>query len=300
MKTGIIAQQSGKENPTNIISNGDFENWSAGIAVAPDGWSLISATTARSTTHKSGSYGCEVTADGSDAFHGAYYAISNFSDYKGEYVSASVWVYQSSGVAQTCTLRIYDGVGATNFEKSIPNTTWTQITGSVLVDASAAALWIVVLPTTGSSQTSSNIAVFDKVQLNRGESAFAFSDKPIVYSDSRYKLVAYTRVMSVGSGNVSYTGAGFAPKGFEVIANVDGTVANCQGFYGGSVGGVIETNQAGLKYAANTYVISLTPTTGGNAGSATVVSLDADGVTLAWTKSGSPTETINFYIMYYR
>jgi len=171
-------KKDGTVNPTNLLSNGDFENWSAGASAAPDGWALISATTARSTTRKSGSYGCEITADGSNAFHGAYYTISNFSDYKGEYVSASVWVYQSSGVAQTCTLRIYDGVGATNFEKSIPNTTWTKITGSVLVDASATVLWVVLLPTTGSSQTSSNIAVFDKVQLNCGESAFAFSDKP--------------------------------------------------------------------------------------------------------------------------
>lgn len=33
-----LAQQSGKENPTNLLSNGDFEAWSAGTSAAPDGF----------------------------------------------------------------------------------------------------------------------------------------------------------------------------------------------------------------------------------------------------------------------
>lgn len=38
MKTGVLAQRGGTENPTNLIFNGNFENWLAGPSAPPNGW----------------------------------------------------------------------------------------------------------------------------------------------------------------------------------------------------------------------------------------------------------------------
>lgn len=43
--SGLNYPNDGTANPVNLISNGDFENWSAGTSVAPDGWTLIDTGT---------------------------------------------------------------------------------------------------------------------------------------------------------------------------------------------------------------------------------------------------------------
>ncbi len=119
---------------------------------------------------------------------------------------------------------------------------------------------------------------------------------------SRFKIVTTTRDISV-TGAQAITGAGFAPKGAVVMA----------GFSGGSPGASIGiTDGAGgyslinyYPYVVGQFVISTASLidliiSNGNFANATITSLDADGMTITWAKTGSPTGTATLLIMFFR
>ena len=125
----------------------------------------------------------------------------------------------------------------------------------------------------------------------------AYADKAILYN-----ILSFTRVLSVASGNVAYTGLGFRPRLIQFQTGISGgsswssigqangsgsTVfnngcveyANNPGgtngtFFQGSIAGIQRDNAAGTNYQQFT-----------------VVALGSDGFTLSWVKNGSPTLT---------
>ena len=66
MKTGVLAQQSAKENPANLLNNGSLEVWTAGTTAAPDGWvAELTPGILRDTGDTGyGSYSAKITAVG--------------------------------------------------------------------------------------------------------------------------------------------------------------------------------------------------------------------------------------------
>lgn len=105
------------------------------------------------------------------------------------------------------------------------------------------------------------------------------------------QVIEITRDMTLASGNVAYTGVGFTPKGLVAIGFVDGNSATSFGMSTGTT--EYEATKFGgaatVQNAANTLVYVAKDAAGSDNQSATVVSLDADGFTLAWVKGGGAT-----------
>lgn len=109
---------------------------------------------------------------------------------------------------------------------------------------------------------------------------------------------AYTYDVSTASGTVVTTGVGFQPSVIFAIAEIPGTTSASWGFTNLAAQRAIImrgsggfTSSAALLYA---YV------TAGNTASGAVTSFDSDGFTLTWTKTGSPTGTLTYYILAFK
>lgn len=113
------------------------------------------------------------------------------------------------------------------------------------------------------------------------------------------KVIAFTRDASAASGDVAYTGVGFVPTSIIAVAGIEGTVPLCiGGADSAKAGKTVEQYYGGLvtKYD---YLIGL-DVSSGNQQRAIVSTFDSDGFTLTWTKTGSPTGTINGFFLCFR
>lgn len=174
MKTGILAQQSGKENPTNLLSNGNFEAWSAGAAAAPDGWSLSggSAAVAREATIiKRGTYSVKLTRNGGDCQINQIFGGYEDDYWKGRQITFGCWVYAT--VANRARIGLVDSVGASYSSYHKGDSTWQWLSVTHTVNAAATFIYPNCNVITGDTS-----AYFDGAMCVEGESAFAFSDKP--------------------------------------------------------------------------------------------------------------------------
>lgn len=116
------------------------------------------------------------------------------------------------------------------------------------------------------------------------------------------KIIAATRDMTAATGNVSYTGAGFVPTAIIAYHGVNVT----RGF-GVSIADSAKTvsslatdNTAwNTRVGTNLFLLTYNPSAS-DFQYATIVSYDADGFTLAWTKSGSPTGTMSIFFLCFR
>jgi len=118
------------------------------------------------------------------------------------------------------------------------------------------------------------------------------------YSDTRFKIGAFTRAMDAASGDVAYTGIGFQPKAIIFLAFLEGKSQ--------SVGFDNINAKAYLLFfttvwtGSNAYSICQNEGSG-NVQAAAVKTFDADGFTLTWTKIGSPASAnANIYYLAFR
>lgn len=113
------------------------------------------------------------------------------------------------------------------------------------------------------------------------------------------KVIASSRDLAAASGDVAYTGVGFTPTSIVVLFGIDGGTINGVGIVDSALTGRFEGRMADATARVFTYFIS-----GFVSGSATnvaiVKSFDADGFTLTWTKTGSPTGTMTLYFLCFR
>lgn len=171
-----FVKNDGTVNPTNLLSNGDFENWSAGTSVAPDGWTLNSSISAaiESSIIKLGTSSVKLTnAAGIEG--GLYQSIHTnrgINYWKGLTVTYGCWVYATQ--ANKARLRIYDGIGLSNSSFHTGNSTWQWLTVTRTIDNSATS----VMGICSVDYVGNYIAYFDGAILVEGSSSFAFSDKP--------------------------------------------------------------------------------------------------------------------------
>jgi len=110
-------------------------------------------------------------------------------------------------------------------------------------------------------------------------------------------LLSYTRLGDAVSGDVSYAGWGFSPKALIILAST-AAGANSIGF------GSLNLAEMCLRQALaeTTHVISIVTIifiddTAGNTQTAVLKTLDADGFTLTWAKSGTGTATLTFAVL---
>lgn len=106
---------------------------------------------------------------------------------------------------------------------------------------------------------------------------------------------AFVRDMSAAAGNQSITGVGFAPSSVMVfyvksggntsVGNVIWTIPNV------ASGGCTRVS-GGLWYPTNQIYFQ---NSSGNILTGDLASLDADGFTITWAKTGSPTGTLICY-----
>jgi len=107
------------------------------------------------------------------------------------------------------------------------------------------------------------------------------------------KVKQISRDLTAASGNVSYTGIGFTPSAIISMAGLGADITSI-GVSDSAKGGLLMAG--GPTWATNTGAVGATlglySTSGGNYQTWNVYSYDADGFTLTWSKTGSPTGTL--------
>ncbi len=120
-----------------------------------------------------------------------------------------------------------------------------------------------------------------------GDPGLVGINQPVVQST----IISFTRNTSVATGDVAYTGAGFIPTAIIFIAAVGANLYASIGFADDAIGETcINTDQTSGNWAIGAYAIYYS--NGADVHSAVVKTLDADGFTLTWTKTNTPTATL--------
>lgn len=112
------------------------------------------------------------------------------------------------------------------------------------------------------------------------------------------KIKAETRDMTAATGDVAYTGYGFSPKGLIIYCNyTDGLTKTSIGFGDGSLAErCFWTANAGAPILSTTAIIYMYEGAGLTQ-TAVLKTLDADGFTLTWTRTGATgATTANFLV----
>ena len=214
---GTKVKSDGSVNPTNLLSNGDFENWSAGTSAAPDRWTAGGngglSVAREASIIKLGTYSVKLSGGNSDTNDNISQDISatkGINYWKGRTISLGIWIYSS--VASTSCFSIYDGVGQTFSAYHPGDATWHFLTVTMTISASANQLLIYLRPSNVGGNTS---AYFDGAMCVEGESAFAFSPAPV-------NPIANSTTLSVFTAASGPVGAQTAIQGWIAI-NVAGT-----------------------------------------------------------------------------
>jgi hypothetical protein len=113
------------------------------------------------------------------------------------------------------------------------------------------------------------------------------------------------RAGSAASGNVSYTGAGFAPTAVIIVGQDNqggGPSISLSWGFGDDAAGERLVELTDLASTPESDVVTsliVSTADNGNSQKASLDSLDSDGLTLAWTKGGSG-QNCDFIILYLR
>lgn len=116
------------------------------------------------------------------------------------------------------------------------------------------------------------------------------------------KRIQITRDLTVATGNVAYTGMGFQPTTCIGFGDAGTSITQYT-----TVIGVVDSAGSNANLTAvtaglvlDTAFLRFYDATGASSQSATIASFDADGLTLTWTKTGTPTGTATVSLMCYR
>jgi len=291
MKTGILAQQSGKENPTNLLPNGDFESWSAGASEAPDGWTLDvnagSGTILGDTTAgkvKMGTYSSKIVSGTQDVY--LYQEKTDAQNYyRSRKYTAGAWVWCATG----SKAKISFSDGGTGSEVSASHSggsTWEFLTVTLTVSGTATKLRVNLWTVAGAT------AYWDGVICVEGESAFAYADKPAgegVWKD-------YFATSTIVGWQAGQTGSIYTKKigktvfvSYAILGTSDSATTTFTLPYTGATGNVYDLGMAwdnGGPYAVGKILLP--------AGDA-VVTLNKDVTGAAFTNSGTKYVFGNFF-----
>ena len=108
------------------------------------------------------------------------------------------------------------------------------------------------------------------------------------------KIGSFTRNTSLAGGTQAVTGVGFQPQIILFLANQDASNEISFGFTDGTNKGCIARSaSANLYYVSTSYSIRDIEASGMTTATYEgAVSMDSDGFTVTWTKTGTPTGTL--------
>jgi hypothetical protein len=228
----------------NLLENGDFQEWTAGDLVAPDGWTLVNGAIAKeSTTVYINSYSAQLTRSGADAILSQNIAgTRGISYFKGRKVTISGWC---SGVSNVAVIRVFDGVNTTNsVATSTVTGTWSFIDVTHTVNAAATELTVSIVALADA------IAYWDGLMAVEGELAFAFTPQA-AGGGGGPSTDTLDNVCDRGAvTDQSITAAGFTTTGSSNLGVTDIDELTINGAFtlptaDGTVGQILKTDGAG-------------------------------------------------------
>jgi len=201
----------GSVNPTNLVLNGDFENWSAGTSVAPDSWSLFANDPPGSVAKnisvvKIGTSSVAVTSAGVHTALGQGISAEKGTAYwQGRTLTFSCWVWcNAPGVAG---LMLNDDTTDFWSTKHTGDSTWQLLTVTGAMGPAATGVQVQLAVGEGA------IAYFDGAMLVEGASTFAFADKPA----SEATVVDYFATSTIVGWAASPTGNIYIKKIGDIV-----------------------------------------------------------------------------------
>jgi len=188
---GNIKWDATNMSPTNLLSNGDFELWTAGTSVAPDGWTLEGGgfgSARESSIIKLGTYSAKITRAGSDGdLRQSIHTAKGIAYWRGRTVTLGCWVYA------TVSSRALIGIAGT-YTYHPGDSTWKFLTAIGTVDSGATAVDATLEIWSGDTS-----AYFDGCMVVEGSTLFAFSDKPVIIGNNP-STIPVTFAGNVGIG----------------------------------------------------------------------------------------------------
>lgn len=125
-----------------ITTNPDFETWSGGDNVAPDGWTLYgsgAAVVKESTIKVIGNYSAKITAGGDGQMIQDFSAAKGMLYWQGRTITMGAWVYATGG--KRACIGLYDAVAATNSPYHPGDGVWRYLTVTHTVSIVGTTLW---------------------------------------------------------------------------------------------------------------------------------------------------------------
>jgi len=117
-----------------------------------------------------------------------------------------------------------------------------------------------------------------------------------ILGGSTIAKLATSRELVTATGTVSYTSVGFQPQALIILAHVNGTAFESLTFT--TAAGSIGTYHYNSVVTLNIAAVTIQTADGYQTG--TIKTMDADGFTLDWTRSGTPTGTITIHVLAFR
>jgi hypothetical protein len=111
-----------------------------------------------------------------------------------------------------------------------------------------------------------------------------------VQANSQYYVGSFTRNVTTASGTQAVTGVGFTPKIVRFRMAAIGTTQSSVGSGTATSNGCVYTNRSGTadNYGASAHAV-VADESGANIYTGTISSMDSDGFTMSWTRTGTPT-----------
>ena len=172
--SGVSASTLTSISGTQLLDNGNFEDWSAGDSVAPDGWILVgaNATIARqASTVKIGSNSAHLTRVGTDCqINQDISAIKGIAYWQGRTVTFSCWVYATA--ANRVSLQLVDGITTPPYSYHTGSGTWELLSVTGIISNSATFVKCALVIDTGNT-----FAYFDGAMMVEGSYPVPYADK---------------------------------------------------------------------------------------------------------------------------
>lgn len=176
----------------NLLSNGDFESWSAGASSAPDGWIFASndgSIARESSIVKVKTYSHKLIR-GTATYCYLEHVIQNYSDYANKTITLGMWIYATS--ADAARLLIHDG--STSYSSTHPgDSTWHFITVTKTISGSPSHLKVY-----SRLDDNDTVGYFDGAILVEGSICPEFSPKPLADDGKSIQIDSTTNTVTLG------------------------------------------------------------------------------------------------------
>ena len=142
-----------------------------------------------------------------------------------------------------------------------------------------------------------NLGAGDLVTGQPVQFCYDGTDMVLMAAPTAPKKGATSRDLSLATGTQAITGVGFKPRYVQFFANVTGNAATSIGQDDGGGAACIfnEHNILANTWNRNATISIFMRMGSGVQQTATIQSMDADGFTISWVKTGAPTGTADIY-----